>query len=64
MASFGDHFKVDTSVGLSQEKAVIKGNFYRITVLSERLLRLEYSKHGVFNDNVTDFALNRRFPVP
>lgn len=64
MASFGDHFKVDASLGKSQDKAIIKGDFYRITILSERLVRLEYSKDGKFNDSVTDFALNRRFPVP
>ena len=42
----------DVSQGKSQDKAIIKGNFYRITILSERLVRLEYSKHGIFNDNV------------
>ena len=64
MASFGDHFKVDASLGKSQDKAIIKGDFYRITILSERLVRLEYSKDGKINDSVTDFALNRRSPVP
>ena len=64
MASFGEHFKVNESAGKSNEKMVKKGNYYRITVLSERLIRLEFSKYGVFNDNLTDFAKNRNFDVP
>ncbi len=40
---------------------VARGN-YRITVLTERLLRLEYSEHGIFEDRPTVFAINREFP--
>ena len=64
MASFGKHFAIDQKPGKSQVVSVKKGNNYRITVLSERLLRLEYSKDGIFNDNLTDFAINRNFDVP
>ena len=64
MASFGEHFAIDSSNALSEEAAVKKGNTYRITVLSDRLLRLEYSKSGIFNDELTDFVRNRRFPLP
>ncbi len=64
MASFGKHFKIDTNLGISNPDAVKKGNSYRITVLSERLIRLEYAKDGKFNDNLTDLVLNRKFPVP
>ena len=64
MASFGKHFAVSLKNGLSSEEAVKKGNFYRITILTERLIRLEYSKKGFFNDYQTDFAKNRNFEVP
>ena len=58
------HFKYDDSLGISNEKAVFKGQHYRITVLTERLLRLEYSEGGLFYDGLTDNVLNRKFPVP
>ena len=64
MASFGKHFEINQKPGKSQITAIKKGQLYRITVLSERLLRLEYSKTGVFNDNLTDLVVNRNFEVP
>lgn len=64
MATIGDHFKVDMNKGKSLDAAIKKGSFYRITVLSERLVRLEYSKSGHFNDALTDFAINRAFDLP
>ena len=64
MASFGKHFAVDQSLGKSKAKAIKAGNFYRITVLTERLVRLEYSKEGKFNDSLTDLVANRNFDVP
>lgn len=64
MASFGKHFEINLNRGKSQLAAVKVGKTYRITVLSERLVRLEYSKDGSFYDNPTDFAINRNFDVP
>ena len=49
-----EHFKYDETKGISNEKAVFKGNNYRITVLTERLIRLEYSEEGLFYDGLTD----------
>lgn len=45
-------------------KAVIRGKGYRITVLTDRLLRLEYEEDGRFCDTATQMALCRDFPVP
>lgn len=64
MASFGKHFTVNEKDGLSLPAAVHKGDFYRITVLTDRLVRLEYSVSGNFVDNLTDLVSNRNFPVP
>lgn len=64
MANIGKHFMIDTSKGKSLDGAIKKGSFYRITILTERLIRLEYSKKGVFNDLPTDFAINRSFDLP
>lgn len=48
----------------ADEKAVITGQLYRISVLTERLLRIEYSPHGEFVDEETQTILNRKFEVP
>lgn len=37
---------------------------YRFTVLTERMLRLEYSENGIFEDRATDIAYCRRFARP
>lgn len=54
----------DISLGKAQEKAIIKGKTYRITILTERLIRFEYNKNGSFEDRPTQFAWNRLFDVP
>ena len=45
----------------AKEANVVKGDKYRITVLTEGLLRLEYSEDGVFEDRATQTVLNRDF---
>ncbi len=42
---------------------VIKGDKYRITVLTEHLLRLEYSEDGEFIDAASQTVVNRDFPA-
>ena len=44
--------------------AVIAGERYRITVLEDGLVRLEYAEDGVFEDRASTFAVNRHRPVP
>ncbi|WP_372593751.1 TIM-barrel domain-containing protein [Actinotalea sp.] len=44
--------------------AVVRGDHYRITVLTEGLVRLEWSPDGEFEDRASTFALNRELPVP
>ncbi|MGN6687761.1 MAG: TIM-barrel domain-containing protein, partial [Actinomycetales bacterium] len=44
--------------------AVVQGDRYRITVLTDALLRLEYAADGVFEDRASTFAIRRRLPVP
>ena len=60
----GPNFKVDYSRAKSKPQAVFRGEKYRITILSEVLIRLEYSDDGIFNDYPTIFAINRDFNVP
>ena len=44
------------------DKTIFQGKTYRITVLSERLIRFEYNLNGQFLDLPTEFAINRNFP--
>jgi alpha-glucosidase (family GH31 glycosyl hydrolase) len=44
--------------------AVVQGDRYRITVLTDGLLRLEYAADGKFVDEASAFALKRDLPVP
>lgn len=48
----------------AKEAAMVAGTNYRFTVLTSRLIRLEYSSTGHFEDRATRMAINRDFPVP
>ena len=61
MSELASHFKIDVSRGKSKPNYVFQGKTYRITVLSDVLLRLEYNPDGIFNDYPTILALNRNF---
>lgn len=52
-----DNLKVNTS-------QIIQGNKYRISVLTDRLIRLEYNKEGKFNDLATQLVTFRKFEKP
>lgn len=64
MYNLGEHFKFDYSKALANPKSIIKGQKYRITVLTERLVRLEYNAEGLFLDQPTELIWFRNFPVP
>ena len=63
MYPLGKQFEVDISKGISDEKSIIQGAKYRITVLSESLIRLEYNATGTFVDAPSQLVSNRRFPL-
>ena len=44
------------------ETSIIKGNNYRISILTDRLIRFEYSKKNIFVDEETAAVTNRNFP--
>ena len=64
MASLEKHFQINLDNLISDSKVVFKGVNYRITVLSERLIRFEYSLDGKFYDGATEIVHNRKFNVP
>ncbi|MDO8121561.1 glycoside hydrolase family 31 protein [Isoptericola sp. b490] len=49
---------------VARPEAVVRGERYRITVLTEGLVRLEYAQDGQFEDRASTFAINRELPVP
>lgn len=64
MYNLGDHFKIDYSKLKPDPTCIIKGNTYRFTILSERLIRIEYNENGHFVDEPTELVVNRNFPKP
>lgn len=64
MYDFGTHFNVDLTKCKTLSTNVFKGKNYRISIISDVLIRLEYSPSGSFNDYPTFFATNRSFTTP
>ncbi len=64
MYNLGQQFLGDYNNAKSKPKAIFQGKKYRITILSDRLIRLEYNPKGIFEDRPTQLALFRNFDVP
>ena len=64
MYDLGNNFHIDLSKLRAKDEGVVKGEKYRFTVLTERLIRLEYSPNSSFNDLATQFVSFRDFDVP
>lgn len=58
-----DIYKLKTS-SICKEGSIIKGENYRFTVLTPQMIRIEYSKTGIFEDRPTQTVINRDFDVP
>lgn len=56
-----DIYKIETRPVALAANMVVGGN-YRITMLTEGLVRLEYSEDGIFEDRATQMAFFRDFP--
>ena len=48
----------------ARPEAVVRGDTWRVTVLTDRLLRLEHDPAGRFTDSATQTVICRNFPVP
>ena len=64
MYPLGKQFLVDESKARSEEKAIYKGPNYRISIITERVVRLEYSPSGKFVDEVTQLIQRRNLGYP
>lgn len=50
--------------GHAEDAAIIQGEKYRFTVLTEEMIRLEYCEDGKFEDRATQCVIDRKFKVP
>ena len=64
MYPLGRQFSVDSTKSKSDAKAVIQGSKFRISVISERVVRLEYSASGQFIDRPTQLVKRRNLGLP
>ena len=48
----------------AEDAAIIQGEKYRFTVLTEEMIRLEYCEDGKFEDRATQCVIDRKFKVP
>ncbi len=58
------HFYTRDMKPLARPEAIIQGDHYRFTILTSRMIRMEYAEDGRFEDRPTQTVWNRDFPVP
>src|SRR4051794_37974157 len=63
MPRLDQHLRLKTSP-VARPEAVLRGDRWRITVITDGLVRLEWSEDGAFEDRASTFALHRDLPVP
>lgn len=56
-----DTYRVETEPMALQEN-IIQGDKYRITILTDKLIRFEYSEDGIFENRATQMVFYRNFP--
>ena len=59
MYPIGDQFKPEYDRLVPDTKCIITGKVFRISILSNKIIRLEYNTNGVFVDRPTMFAKRR-----
>ena len=64
MYELGDQFRFDLNKSTANKDCIFKGDKYRITVLTERLVRLEYNENRMFEDYPTELVWYRNFKKP
>ena len=64
MYPLGKQFEFNNDKSKSDSKSIIKGHNYRISVISDRIVRLEYSPSDTFNDRPTELVRKRNIGFP
>src|SRR2546430_500404 len=49
---------------VAHTEAIVAGDKYRFSVLTDGLLRFEWAEDGRFEDRASTFAINRKLAVP
>ena len=62
MYNLGEQFKLNMERALAKHANVTAGTKYRFTVLTPRIIRLEYSPSGIFTDAPTELVWYRDLP--
>ena len=64
MYPLGKQFEVDYTKAKSDNKVIVQGPNYRISVITERVVRLEFSAQGQFIDRPTQLIKKRNVGLP
>lgn len=64
MYNLGSQFMFDINKARASATSIFVGKTYRISVITERLIRIEYNKLGIFEDRPTQTVLYRNFETP
>ena len=59
MYNLDKQFKLDLDKSRANGEAIVQGNNYRFTIITERLIRLEYSPSNSFIDYPSQLVINR-----
>ena len=62
MNTVGNYFVDKFEDATSNKENIIIGNKFRFTILTDRLIRLEYNDKGIFEDRPTSRIIKRKFP--
>ena len=62
MNTIGNYFIKNMQDGITMKDNIIIGKKFRFTLLTERLVRLEYSPNGKFEDRLSMRVIYRNFP--
>ena len=60
--NLGEQFALNYELARAVEENIIKGEKYRFTILTERLIRIEYNEYGEFLDKPTELVWFRNMP--
>ena len=64
MYPLGKQFEIDYSKAKCDKRAFVEGPNYRISLISERIVRLEFSPNGEFLDKPTQLIKKRNIGLP
>ena len=64
MYPLGKQFEIDYKNTQAESKAIYKGTNYRISIITERVVRLEFSPEGKFVDEPTQLIQKRNLGYP